>query len=377
MTTATYQNGTAAAAAERAPGDGRGRIMQRERPTGSQPSDEQLERFYHEMQLIRRFEERAAEMYTRRKIGGFLHLYVGEEAVAVGAIARLGPDDYIVSHYRDHGHALARGLDPKAVMAELYGRSTGVSHGKGGSMHLFDAARHFLGGYAIVAGHLPIACGLGLAAQWQEEDRVCLCIFGDGAVNEGEFHEALNLAALWRLPVIFLCENNLYGMGTALAAASATVDLYKFAEAYGIPGARCDGMDVQDCYRAMGEAIEHTRGGKGPYFLEAMTYRFRGHSMADPELYRSKDEVARWREQDPIQRLKHDLIARGVIDEEGAERVEHQVEDEVDEALHFAEQSPNPQPAELFTDVYASGDRSHVARLHRSAVGETTHAHEG
>ncbi|MHB8576382.1 MAG: pyruvate dehydrogenase (acetyl-transferring) E1 component subunit alpha, partial [Dehalococcoidia bacterium] len=285
-------------------------------------SDEQLVGFLQQMQLIRRFEERAAEMYTRRKIGGFLHLYVGEEAVAVGTIARLRPDDYIVSHYRDHGHALARGLDPRAIMAELFGRSTGVSHGKGGSMHLYDTAKNFLGGYAIVAGHLPIACGLGLAAQTLGEDRVCMCVFGDGAVNEGEFHEALNLAALWKLPVVFLCENNLYGMGTALAAASATVDLYEFAEAYHIPGARCDGMDVVDCYRAMGEAMDHCRSGKGPYFLEAMTYRFRGHSMADPELYRTKDEVAQWRQRDAIQRLKHDLIEREVIDVAEADRIE-------------------------------------------------------
>jgi pyruvate dehydrogenase E1 component alpha subunit len=342
-----------------------------ERP-GSLPDDEQLLHFFEQMQLIRRFEERAAEMYTRRKIGGFLHLYVGEEAVAVGTIARLQPDDYIVSHYRDHGHAIARGLDRNALMAELFGRSTGVSRGKGGSMHLFDKSRHFLGGYAIVAGHLPIACGLGLSAQFQGQDRVCLCIFGDGAVNEGEFHEALNLASLWKLPVVFLCENNLYGMGTALAAASATSDLYKFAEAYNMPGARCDGMDVSDCYRAMGEALEHCRSGRGPYFLEAMTYRFRGHSMADPELYRSKDEVALWREKDPIVTLRRDLIARGVIDEGAAQQIEREVEDEINAATQFAEESPNPDGAELFTDVYAASDRSHAA-VHASAVGETTH----
>jgi pyruvate dehydrogenase E1 component alpha subunit len=339
----------------------------------SRPDDEQLTGWLREMQLIRRFEERAAEMYTRRKIGGFLHLYVGEEAVAVGTIARLRPQDYIVSHYRDHGHALARGLDPKAIMAELYGRQTGVSHGKGGSMHLFDAKRNFLGGYAIVAGHLPIACGLGLAAQTLSEDRVCLCIFGDGAVNEGEFHEALNLASVWKLPVIFLCENNLYGMGTALAAASATSELYRFAEAYNMPGARCDGMDVEDCYRAMGVAMEHCRSGSGPYFLEAMTYRFRGHSMADPELYRSKDEVAQWRRKDPIQMLRHDLVSRGALSDADAERIFQEVEREVDDATRFAEESPNPDLKELYTDVYAESSRSHLAVKHRSAVGETTH----
>lgn len=344
---------------------------------GAAPDDAHLVDFFRQMQLIRRFEERSAEMYTRRKIGGFLHLYVGEEAVAVGTIARLRPADSIVTHYRDHGHALARGVDSKAVMAELFGRSTGISRGKGGSMHLFDASRNFLGGYAIVAGHLPIAAGLGLAAQYKGEDKVCLCIFGDGAVNEGEFHEALNLAAVWKLPVIFLCENNLYGMGTALAAASATSELYKFAEAYNMPGARCDGMDVRDCYRAMGEALAHCRSGAGPYFLEAMTYRFRGHSMADPELYRSKEEVALWRKKDPIVTLRADLLGRGVLDEAQAREIEQSVEDEVDEATRFADESPNPPHTDLFTDIYASSDRSHVARHHRSAVGETTHSEAG
>jgi pyruvate dehydrogenase E1 component alpha subunit len=349
--------------------------LQQSTAADSRPSDAQLVQFFHQMQLIRRFEERAAEQYTRRRIGGFLHLYVGEEAVATGTINRLRPDDYIVTHYRDHGHAIARGMDPNGVMAELFGRATGVSHGKGGSMHLFDAGRHFLGGYAIVAGHLPIACGLGMACQAEGNGRVCLCIFGDGAVNEGEFHEALNLASLWKLPVIFLCENNLYGMGTALAAASATSELYKFAEAYHMPGARCDGMDVRDCYQAMGEALAHCRSGAGPYFLEAMTYRFRGHSMADPELYRSKEEVAEWRKKDPIATLRADLIARGVLSDQEAQRIERQVEDEVEAAVEFSEQSPNPDPRELFTDIYAESGRSHLSRHTRSsAVGETTHA---
>jgi pyruvate dehydrogenase E1 component alpha subunit len=341
-------------------------------------SDEQLVGFLEQMQLIRRFEERAAEMYTRRRIGGFLHLYVGEEAVAVGAVAALRPDDDIVTHYRDHGHALARGLPPRNVMAELFGRRTGVSHGKGGSMHLFDVERHFLGGYAIVAGHLPIACGLGLAAQYRGQDRVCLCIFGDGAVNEGEFHEALNLASLWKLPIVFLCENNLYGMGTALAAASATLELYKFANAYNIPGARCDGMNAVDCYRAVRDAVEHCRAGKGPAFVEAMTYRFRGHSMADPELYRSKEEVAHWRQRDPIVVLRTQLLNAGVLTEERAAQIEQQVEATVDDAVQFAEQSEPPAPSELTTDIYADPSHSHPATWHRrSAVGETTHAEDG
>lgn len=338
------------------------------------PTDEQLIAFLRQMQLIRRFEERAAEMYTRRKIGGFLHLYIGEEAVAVGTINRLRPQDYILTHYRDHGHAIARGLDTKALMAELFGKVTGVSRGKGGSMHLFDASKGFLGGYAIVAGHLPIATGLAYAARARGEDRVTLCIFGDGAVNEGEFHEALNLAALWKLPVIFLCENNLYGMGTALADASATLELYRFASAYNMAGARCDGMDVVDCYRAMGEAMAHVTAGNGPYFLEAMTYRFRGHSMADPELYRTKEEVARWRQRDPIPALRRDLIARGVLTEAQADAIDAAVEQEVEEAIRFAEESPFPDPHELYTDIYATEDRSHLALVHQSRVGETTHA---
>lgn len=345
---------------------------------GQYPSDEQQVQFLRTMKLIRRFEERAAELYTRRKIGGFLHLYVGEEAVATGAIARLRPQDYIVTHYRDHGHAIARGLEPNALMAELFGKATGVSHGKGGSMHLYDVSKNFLGGYAIVAGHLPIATGLAYAAQARHEDRVTLCIFGDGAVNEGEFHEALNLASLWKLPVIFLCENNLYGMGTALANASATVELYKFAEAYNITGARCDGMDVGDCYRAMGEAMTHCRAGAGPYLLEAMTYRFRGHSMADPEFYRTKEEVARWRERDPITTLRRDLLARHVISEEQSAEIDQSVEEELAVAVRFADESPNPAPSELYTDIYAETDRSHLARIHRdSKVGETTHSLEG
>ncbi|HWO94529.1 MAG TPA: thiamine pyrophosphate-dependent enzyme, partial [Dehalococcoidia bacterium] len=234
------------------------------------------------MLLIRRFEDAAAEQYTRARIGGFLHLYNGQEAVAVGAIPVLREDDYIVTHYRDHGQALARGIEPGRVMAELFGKETGVSRGKGGSMHLFDASRHFMGGYAIVGGHLPLACGLALAAQYRGEDTAVLCFFGDGAVNEGEWHESLNLAAVWNLPVVFFCENNEYAMGTAISRASAVIEVWKRTCAYDIPSERIDGMDLWAVRDATQRALAHVRAGKGPILLEAVTYRFRGHSMADP-----------------------------------------------------------------------------------------------
>lgn len=321
------------------------------------PNREELVSFYRQMQLIRRFEEAAALAYQRRKIGGFLHLYIGEEAVAVGAIATLQPQDYIVSSYREHGHALARGMDPKAVMAELYGKVTGCSRGKGGSMHLFDASKGFLGGYAIVAGQMPIAVGLGLATVQMGGDRLCMCFFGDGAVNEGEFHEALNLASLWKTPVVFICENNLYGMGTALARASAVTEIYRRADAYDIPSERCDGMDVLAVYAATRKAVEYVRAGNGPYFLEAMTYRFRAHSMADPELYRTKEEVAAWRKKDPIPRLRAEMIAQGIASEADLNALDAVIEREVDEAVRFAEESPEPPPADLWTDIYVDVPR--------------------
>jgi pyruvate dehydrogenase E1 component alpha subunit len=246
------------------------------------PHREKLIEYYRQMMLIRRFEEAAAVQYQRRKIGGFLHLYIGEEAVAVGTIDNLQPQDTIVAHYREHGHALARGSDPNAVMAELFGKATGVSKGKGGSMHLFDAGRGFLGGYAIVAGHLPIAVGLAMAHKRRGDNGICTAFFGDGAVNEGEFHEALNLAAVWKTPVLFLCENNLYGMGTALERAAAVPEVYKRARAYNIPAERCNGMDIHEMHAAAKKAVEYVRSEGKPYLLEAMCYRFRGHSMADP-----------------------------------------------------------------------------------------------
>jgi pyruvate dehydrogenase E1 component alpha subunit len=311
----------------------------------------QLMSFLRQMILIRVFEEKAAEWYMRGRIGGFLHLYIGEEAIAVGGMAALAPQDYIVTHYRDHGHALARGTDPKLVMAELFGKATGTSKGKGGSMHIFDPERGFLGGYAIVASMMPLAVGLGFASQYLKEDRVILCIFGDGAVNEGEFHESLNLAALWKLPVVFLCENNGYGMGTPVAQTIAGNKIYRLADGYDIPSRQINGMDVLEMYESMRQAVVHARAGEGPIFLEALTYRYRGHSMADPMDYRLRAEEEEWRKKDPIQTFSSFLLERKVITEQQVKDLQTEVEREIEEAVQFAEQSPDPKPAALYEDI--------------------------
>src|SRR5712692_505719 len=256
---------------------------------------ELAKRLLTQMQLIRRFEEKAAEMYAMGKIGGFLHLYIGQEAVAVGAMSTLRPDDYAISSYREHGHCLAKGSDPRRVMAELFGRRDGLSKGKGGSMHLFDKSVNFLGGHAIVGAHLPLAAGVGFAVKYENRDQVCVCYFGDGAVPQGEFHEAMNLSALWKLPMIWICENNRYAMGTSLERALAQTEIWKFGETYGIPCEPVDGMDVLAVRDAVGRAVERARTDKTPTLIEARTYRFRGHSMRDPAgaVYRTKEEVER------------------------------------------------------------------------------------
>jgi pyruvate dehydrogenase E1 component alpha subunit len=310
----------------------------------------QLERFLYEMMLIRRFEEKSGEMYTRGKIRGFLHLYTGQEACAVGAIHTLEARDKILTHYRDHGHAIARGLDPKRVMAELYGRVDGVSGGRGGSMHLFDVEKGFLGGYAIVAAHLPLAVGLGLASQMKGEDFVTMCIFGDGSVGEGEFHEALNLSVLWKTPVVYFCENNLYGMGVPLSESLST-EIPTLAAAYNMPAVSINGMDVIEVYRETKKAVAHARAGNGPYFIEAMTYRYRGHSMADPELYRLKSEIEEHRKRDAIELLKTQMAEAGMIDERRVQELIDRVEREVEECVQFAEASPEPEISTLFDHV--------------------------
>ena len=308
---------------------------------------------YRQMHLIREFERESERQYTRGNIRGFLHVYSGEEAIAVGAISTLAPEDYVVTHYRDHGQALARGVAATAVMAELFGKATGCSSGKGGSMHLFDAETNFMGGYAIVGGQLPIATGLALSSQYKGENRVTLCFLGDGAINEGEFHESMNLAAIWDLPLIFFCENNLYGMG---APASTTLffyqEIYKMAEAFGMSNYQVDGNDVLAVRDVMLEATDHVRTGKGPVFIEAHTYRLRGHSIADPADYRPDEEVAYWEARDPIPRYREWLLSKGLISSEELEQIHASVDDEVVTAAEFAASSPFPTAEDLYFGVY-------------------------
>jgi pyruvate dehydrogenase E1 component alpha subunit len=310
------------------------------------------------MTLIRRFEERAGEMYARAKVGGFLHLSIGEEATIVGSARALRERDYLISTYRSHGHALVRGTPPENVMAELFGRADGCSGGRGGSMHMFDAARRFMGGYGIVGGNLPIAAGLALASDYEGTDDVTLCTFGDGASNQGTFGETLNIAALWKLPVVFMVTNNQFGMGTSLSRHSAVTDLQRKGESLGVPGLRCDGMDVLDTYAVLCEAVTRVREERRPLLVEAVTYRFRGHSMADPEQYRSKEEVAHWRERDPIPAFGERLVRKGVIDEDELKRIDEQAIARVDAAVEFAEASPFPAPETLYDDVYVLSDAS-------------------
>ena len=306
------------------------------------------------MLLIRRFEEKAAEAYTLGKIGGFLHLYIGEEAVAAGATSALRPDDYAISAYREHGHCLAKGADPRRVMAELFGRRDGLSKGKGGSMHLFDRSVNFLGGHAIVGAHLPLAAGVGFAIKYEGRDQVVVCYFGDGAVPQGEFHESLNLAALWKLPVIYLCENNRYAMGTSTERALAQTEIWKFGQTYGIASERVDGMDVLAVREAVARAAARARADRTPSLIEADTYRFRGHSMRDPAgaVYRTKEEVEREKQRDPIPLFRERALAAGALTEAAVRAIEKDVNDRVDEAVAFADASPEPPAEWLFTDIY-------------------------
>ncbi len=297
---------------------------------------------------IRRFEERCADLYKDEKIRGFLHLYIGEEAIAVGVMQALTAADAVVATYREHGHALARGIDMKRVMAEMYGKATGTSGGRGGSMHLFDAPTRFYGGNAIVAGHLPMATGLALADKMQGRAAVTACFFGDGAVAEGEFHETLNLAALWKLPVLFCCENNRYAMGTAIERAQSETDLALKAAAYRIPAWPVDGMDVAAVEDAARRAAESVRAGEGPHFIEFRTYRFRAHSMFDPELYRTKEEVEQWRRRDPILLLTERLRREAGLDDAALAAIEKTIADEIEAAVAFAEAS-EWEPVESLT----------------------------
>ncbi|MDA8231746.1 MAG: pyruvate dehydrogenase (acetyl-transferring) E1 component subunit alpha [Magnetospirillum sp.] len=318
----------------------------------AEPGAAELIGYYREMLLVRRFEEKAGQLYGMGLISGFCHLYIGQEAVVVGMNAAGDKRDSTVTSYRDHGHMLVCGMDPKGVMAELTGRSGGYSHGKGGSMHMFSHEKKFYGGHGIVGAQVPIGTGLAFAHKYRGDGGVCHCYLGDGAVNQGQVYESFNMAALWKLPVVYVIENNKYAMGTSVERAAAGTELFRRGAAYDIPGEAVDGMDVLAVREAGLRALDYARSGQGPYILELKTYRYRGHSMSDPAKYRTKEEVSRMREQhDPIDTLKAKLEARGLIDEAGLKEIDREVKALVTEAADFAQSSPEPDPAELWTDV--------------------------
>ncbi len=314
-------------------------------------SKEQLVAMYRKMYLVRRFEERAGQQYGLGKIAGFCHLYIGQEAVAVGAVEASRPDDYMISGYREHGHALARGSDPGMVMAELFGRDGGYSKGKGGSMHIIDVEHHFYGGYGIVGGQIPLATGMGWKARYCNEDRIALCFFGEAAANQGAFHESFNMASKWKLPVIYICENNGYGMGTAVHRVSAEPEIYKRASAYRMRGEQVDGMDVLKVHDAISDCAEYARSGKGPVLLEAMTYRFKGHSMADPAQYRKRAEVDQFQKRDPILQLREHILKKKVASEAELQAMDDEVKKTVDDCVAWADASPEPSLDELWRDI--------------------------
>jgi pyruvate dehydrogenase E1 component subunit alpha len=349
--TETAEPEAAQASPATAAGDGKGTAAY------ALPDEETCRELLETMALIRRFEEEAGRQYQQAKAGGFLHLAIGEEATIVGTTSVLRPEDYLIGTYRTHGHAIARGTDPKNVMAELFGREDGCSRGRGGSMHIFDLERRFMGGYGIVGGNLPIAAGLALASDYRGDDAVTVCMFGDGASNSGNFGETMNLAALWRLPVVFLVENNLYGMGTSIERHSAVTDLSRKAEGLGVPGVRVDGMDVLAVRETVAEHIRMARVDRQPTLVEAFTYRFRGHSAADPEVYRTKEEVEEWRKKDPITVFRDRLLADGVISEQDVDQMRERVEKRVLDAVAFADASPEPPLESLYDHLYVVGDQ--------------------
>ena len=320
----------------------------------AEASTEELLEHYREMLLIRRFEEKAGQMYGMGLIGGFCHLYIGQEAVVVGIQAAMGELDTVLTSYRDHGHMLACGMEAKGVMAELTGRAGGYSKGKGGSMHMFSHEKRFYGGHGIVGAQVPIGTGIAFAHKYKEEPAVCVTYLGDGALNQGQVYEAFNMAALWSLPVLYVIENNAYGMGTSIKRAAAKSEaLHNRGQAYGIPGQQVDGMDVVVVKEAAEKALAHCRTGKGPMILEMMTYRYRGHSMSDPAKYRSREEVQKVRqERDPIERVRELLLSRSGVDEVALKEIDRKVKEIVSEAADFAQTSPEPDPAELYTEVY-------------------------
>jgi pyruvate dehydrogenase E1 component alpha subunit len=317
-------------------------------------SREELIHLYREMLLIRRFEEKCAESYSIGKIGGFCHLYIGQEAVGVGAISAIRKDDYVLTSYREHGQAISKGIAPEAVMAELLGKVTGCSHGKGGSMHLFDKEVNFLGGHAIVGGQIPLATGVAFASKYRGSDQVTLCFFGEAAVNQGAFHESLNMAQLWKLPCIYICENNQYGMGTSQERAMSLRDVAQKSCAYELASEFVDGMDVLAVREATERAVERARSDYLPTLLEVRTYRFMGHSMSDPGNYRTRAEIEKYQERDPIKLFLTNLKERGVINDSGVAEIEKEVKEIVEHAVRFADESPAPPAEDLYKDIYAN-----------------------
>jgi pyruvate dehydrogenase E1 component alpha subunit len=315
---------------------------------------ETLLKIFHQMVLIRRFEEKCAEAYSLGKIGGFCHLYIGQEAVGVGAISAIREDDYVLTSYREHGQAIAKGISPDAVMAELYGKAGGCSHGKGGSMHLFDKDVNFLGGHAIVGAQIPLATGVAFASKYQETDKVTLCFFGEAAVNQGAFHESLNMSQLWKLPCIYICENNQYGMGTSLARAMSLQNVAEKACAYEMASEFVDGMDVIAMRQATQRAVKRAREESRPTLLEARTYRYMGHSMSDPGNYRTRAEIEKYQERDPIKLFTTSLKEQHILSDKDISEVEADVKEQVEHAVRFADESPEPDPSELYTNVYAN-----------------------
>lgn len=316
-------------------------------------SKETYEQWFGQMMLIRRFEEKSAQLYGQQKIRGFCHLYIGQEALVSGAMTAITKDDKLITAYRDHGHALACGISANAVMAELYGKITGCSKGKGGSMHMFSKEHNFFGGHGIVGGQIPLGAGIALAEQYNGTKNICLCYMGDGAVRQGALHETFNMAMLWKLPVIFICENNNYAMGTSVARTTNLLDIYKIGLAYDMPSYQVDGMSCENVHEAIAEAAERARNGEGPTFLEMKTYRYRGHSMSDPAKYRTKEEVEAYKQQDPLEKVKATLISNKWYTEAELEAWEERIMQEVEASVEFAETSPFPDVSELYTDVYA------------------------
>ena len=316
--------------------------------------------WYESMLLMRKFEEKAGQLYGQQKIRGFCHLYIGQEAVLAGAISALRHSDSMITAYRDHAHALAKGTSPNAVMAELYGKSTGCSKGKGGSMHMFDKENNFYGGHGIVGAQVPLGAGIAFSEKFNGTDNLCVAYMGDGAVRQGALTETFNMAALWKLPIIFVCENNGYAMGTSVARTTIQTDIYKLGLPYGIPSSAVDGMDPVAVHNAMDEAAQRARAGEGPTFLEIRTYRYKGHSMSDPQKYRTKDEVETYKAKDPIETIKAAIEKEGYADEKWFDEMDAKIKAIVDEAVKFAEESPWPEASELYTDVYAQKDYPYI-----------------